>query len=278
MKSIIKVLVVMLLIVSLAGFASAYSLECYSKGEIMFGTVECTSDCCKVCVTDSGHHTNINYCIDAPDCSCDDSGSDDSPEIEPDPTPCDEEWECSDWGECIGGKKTRTCWDENNCGTTKDKPDTTEDCHVPASGSSGGSTATTPQTCTPEWECGEWTRCFPQGIQTRVCVDRNDCNTLEGRPIEHQTCVYEADEDEKPHPEEKPVDIEDSEGEDEEILGEQAAQEHQEIQEQTEAFSQPPTAFVVLENLEFDPVISLAAIIVIVGIIALGAVITRKLR
>ncbi len=28
---------------------------------------------------------------------------------------CDVDWRCTNWGECIGGEKTRVCYDDNNC-------------------------------------------------------------------------------------------------------------------------------------------------------------------
>lgn len=36
--------------------------------------------------------------------------------------PCTENWQCSDWSDCINSLFTRTCEDTNNCGTTDNKP------------------------------------------------------------------------------------------------------------------------------------------------------------
>jgi PGF-pre-PGF domain-containing protein len=44
------------------------------------------------------------------------------------PTVCTENWSCTEWGECINGVQTRTCTDINNCGTTKNKPATSQSC------------------------------------------------------------------------------------------------------------------------------------------------------
>ncbi|MBD3203114.1 DNRLRE domain-containing protein [Candidatus Woesearchaeota archaeon] len=44
---------------------------------------------------------------------------------------CEENWECSDWGNCIDGKKTRKCTDLNVCGTIDNKPAEEEDCLAP---------------------------------------------------------------------------------------------------------------------------------------------------
>jgi hypothetical protein len=35
---------------------------------------------------------------------------------------CEENWTCSEWGNCSSGVCSRTCTDENNCGTELDKP------------------------------------------------------------------------------------------------------------------------------------------------------------
>ena len=41
---------------------------------------------------------------------------------------CSEAWVCGQWGDCIDGEKTRDCVDQNSCGTTANKPRTTESC------------------------------------------------------------------------------------------------------------------------------------------------------
>jgi len=41
---------------------------------------------------------------------------------------CQERWICSEWSECINGVQTRTCRDENNCGTNSNKPFTSQPC------------------------------------------------------------------------------------------------------------------------------------------------------
>jgi len=35
---------------------------------------------------------------------------------------CTESWSCTEWGSCNNGLQTRTCTDDNNCGTTSNKP------------------------------------------------------------------------------------------------------------------------------------------------------------
>lgn len=46
------------------------------------------------------------------------------------PPTCEEEWECSAWGPCIDGNQTRTCTDNNKCGTFLLMPNTTQSCVV----------------------------------------------------------------------------------------------------------------------------------------------------
>lgn len=44
--------------------------------------------------------------------------------------------------------------------------------------------------CIPEWQCSEWSKCSPQGTQTRACTDTNNCGTNLGKPVESQSCTY----------------------------------------------------------------------------------------
>jgi len=43
---------------------------------------------------------------------------------------CTENWNCSDWSDCIDGVKTRTCEDLSVCNITKNKPILARDCDV----------------------------------------------------------------------------------------------------------------------------------------------------
>jgi len=47
------------------------------------------------------------------------------------------------------------------------------------------------ETCTTNWTCTDWSECSNNGLQTRTCVDVNDCNTTEGKPVENQSCTFE---------------------------------------------------------------------------------------
>lgn len=41
--------------------------------------------------------------------------------------------------------------------------------------------------CTPSWNCSEWSNCT-SGLQTKVCLDDNNCSVSDGKPEEEQTC------------------------------------------------------------------------------------------
>jgi len=42
-------------------------------------------------------------------------------------------------------------------------------------------------TCTPDWDCGDWSACV-NSQQTRTCTDSNDCGTTTGKPVTTQSC------------------------------------------------------------------------------------------
>jgi competence protein ComEC len=46
------------------------------------------------------------------------------------------------------------------------------------------------QKCIENWQCGDWSPCTSDYIQTRTCTDTNRCNTREFKPAEAQGCVY----------------------------------------------------------------------------------------
>ena len=46
---------------------------------------------------------------------------------------CSEDWECTDWGECVDEVHARICTDLNDCGTIKDKPNISKGCIVSVS-------------------------------------------------------------------------------------------------------------------------------------------------
>ena len=46
------------------------------------------------------------------------------------------------------------------------------------------------EVCLPNWNCTEWSECSKEGVQTRVCIDLNNCGKNETKPKEIQSCVY----------------------------------------------------------------------------------------
>jgi len=43
--------------------------------------------------------------------------------------------------------------------------------------------------CTPDWECTQWNECSIEGLQTRACTDKNECNTYKNKPNEARKCT-----------------------------------------------------------------------------------------
>ena len=97
------------------------------------GGSPCTGDCCngvaynpstQVCC--SGVIRSGECCIDS-DCQppliCDGYVCTEPPE-----PPCQPDWVCSDWGDCVDGVQSRDCTDSNACGTTAGKPAEAQTC------------------------------------------------------------------------------------------------------------------------------------------------------
>ncbi|MFH1510174.1 MAG: DNRLRE domain-containing protein, partial [Candidatus Woesearchaeota archaeon] len=78
--------------------------RCYERG--------CAAGSCYETHTDSEIVTHCQY-------GCDDGTC---------PEQCVEDWVCSSWGDCVQGIKSRLCTDQENCGTTNNKPSETEQC------------------------------------------------------------------------------------------------------------------------------------------------------
>ena len=56
------------------------------------------------------------------------SSSSSSDTTDTEDTTCTESWICPAWTECENGQQTRTCADENDCGTYNSRPDETREC------------------------------------------------------------------------------------------------------------------------------------------------------
>ncbi len=57
--------------------------------------------------------------------------------------------------------------------------------------------------CVESWSCSDWSICYPNGTQTRECIDVNACGTDEDKPETLRECIYE----EPPPREEVPREI-----------------------------------------------------------------------
>ncbi len=84
---------------------------------------------------------------------------------------CVPNWKTGTWSACVNGKQTRTALDSNYCGTTLNKPATTQTCSA----------------CVPKWDEGTWSACVG-GKQTRTPIDLNNCGVSTGKPATSQSC------------------------------------------------------------------------------------------
>jgi len=50
--------------------------------------------------------------------------------------------------------------------------------------------ALTYESCTESWNCSSWSNCLNEN-QTRICLDLNECGSLDNKPIEIQNCTIE---------------------------------------------------------------------------------------
>ncbi len=99
---------------------------------------------------------------------------------------CTESWSCTAWSTCENGTQTRTCTDNNDCGTTNNKPTETQTCFECTSGETRNCTTLLgnpgTQTCTLE---GQWGTCQGECTNgtTRACLIDGSSGT--------QTCTNE---------------------------------------------------------------------------------------
>ena len=81
-------------------------------------------------------------------------------------TTCTPSWSCTSWSTCSNGQQTRTCSDNNNCGTTSGKPATSQSC------------TNTPVCGNGICESGETSSSCPSDCQTievnRTCIDKDN--------------------------------------------------------------------------------------------------------
>ncbi|MBU2099706.1 MAG: DUF362 domain-containing protein [Candidatus Micrarchaeota archaeon] len=126
---------------------------------------------------------------------------------------CIPEWTCTPYSECVDNQKTRTCTDNNDCGTEENKPSTSQACGLcdfmdiqncnTDEGCTGSQVCDVtgnwdpecydndpddncPE-CIEEWSCTAWNDCI-NGTKNRTCTDTAECNTTEFKPSETQAC------------------------------------------------------------------------------------------
>lgn len=98
---------------------------------------------------------------------------------------CTEDWSCTEWSSCVGGYKTRTCTDSNNCGAIVNKPAESKSCVIgectsgetKSCGSDIGRCKKGTQTC----EDGEWSDCVGEISPIKEICNNNvddDCDGL----------------------------------------------------------------------------------------------------
>src|SRR3989338_2720639 len=100
---------------------------CQTHG-FLKGNLTCGSGCsfdtsqCKNAVCGDGVKEGIEQCDDGNFANEDGCTSQCLIEV------CNENWQCTSWGECTNEQQVRTCTDTRNCGTTINKPSVTQSC------------------------------------------------------------------------------------------------------------------------------------------------------
>ncbi len=132
-------------------------------------------------------------------------------------TCCEPEWKnCTEWSGCDNKKKSRVCFDANQCNPASLNKTETESCGGSSSSTKavnwscdvwsscnaqlkkirlckavGSTTTKTEETacdkCSESWVCGLWTEC-KYGTQSRTCNDLHLCGTVLLRPALSRSC------------------------------------------------------------------------------------------
>jgi len=90
---------------------------------------------------------------------------------------------------------TYYCDSDGSCDSAYGETTTTcsADCKSGGGPSGGSSSSSTTSSCTSSWNCGAWepAMCPATGIQTRTCIDINNC-TGASQPVTTRSCTYVA--------------------------------------------------------------------------------------
>ena len=113
---------------------------------------------------------------------------------------CTSDWVCGKWDPCLpNGTRRKLCVDQNFCqeplyfwknctyilhcyNGIQDFDEEDVDC--------GG--VCPPCECIETWTCANWSVCYPNGTQTRTCVDSERCGTTFSKPAVIKKCDYYA--------------------------------------------------------------------------------------
>jgi len=109
----------------------------------------------------------------------------------PENSTCSYDVACSS-GFCVHGicRPTKPYCGDGFCDSGESSSSCPADCPIGGGGGGaggGGGGVILPQ-CTPSWTCTDWSSCI-NGKQTRVCVDKNNCGTVTGKPDEEMSCT-----------------------------------------------------------------------------------------
>lgn len=93
---------------------------------------------------------------------------------------------CGD-GTCNGQENCTTC--ATDCGVCPEENTTdTNSTQTNSTDQTTNDSLTAANTCTPNWQCGDWQDCVG-GTQVRVCADLNNCGSNDGIPETSQSCT-----------------------------------------------------------------------------------------
>ncbi len=118
---------------------------------------------------------------------------------------CEEDWICTEWSACSGGLRSRFCSDQNNCGTTDDRPALDEECEVAAPVSfckdnklnqdesdvdCGGKTCS--ERCDNGKRCYLNSDCKSQNCENGVCMTPTPAPVVEKKEIPWEMILWTA--------------------------------------------------------------------------------------
>ncbi len=81
---------------------------------------------------------------------------------------CDEDWDCDAWENCTDGTQERECTDDNDCGSTVDRPDLTRDC------------------CEDDTDCDSNEKCVDDQCELKNCTEQGGFICLD-----NETCAQD---------------------------------------------------------------------------------------